>query len=331
VVFKSLKRAFGAGGPTVDTVLANPNTRPGLTLDGQVQLVGGDHESSIEHIVLGLVAATEHGPVEFHRVQVAGAFRLAAGERRDIPFQLPVPWETPVTHMYGQQLHGMTMGVRTELAIAKAIDKGDLDMVAVHPLPVQERILEAFDRIGFRFTKADLEHGQIYGVRQTLPFYQEIEFYPSPQYAGALNEAEVTFIADPQGVEVVLEFDKRGGFLSEGHDSYGRFRVAHQDAETTDFAAVVNTWVSEAAGRYQSMRGSHGFAGVPGYGTGHGTSGHGAPGHGTPGYGAPGHGGMGTAGAVAAGVAGGVVGGMILGEVAEEVFEDDGGGEDFEE
>ncbi len=318
MVFKKMMRAFGAGGPTVDTVLANPNTRPGLPLDGQVQLVGGDHDVTIEHIALGLVTGTEHGLSEFHRLPVAGGFRLAAGERRDIPFQFPMPWETPVTHMYGQRLHGMTMGLRTELAIAKAVDKGDLDEVAVHPLPVQERILEAFDRSGFRFVKADLEHGRIFGVHQTLPFYQEIEFYPAPQYAGAINEVEVTFVADPEGVEVILEFDKRGGFLSEGHDAYGRIRIAHVDAETTDWMALVDGWVREASGRYHGLR----QGGAPGHGFG---GGHGYGGHG---YGGHGHG-MSGAGAMAAGVAGGLAGGMILGEMAEEVFEDDGG--DFEE
>ena len=307
MVFKKMMRAFGAGGPTVDTVLANPNTRPGLALDGQVQVVGGDHDVTIEHIMLGLVTRveSEHGDgfVEFHRLPVSGGFQLAQGERRDLPFSFPVPWETPVTDVYGQRLPGMTMGLRTELAVAKAVDKGDLDQVSVHPLPAQERILDAFAQLGFRFARADLEHGGISGVRQQLPFYQEIEFYPPPQYAGAINEVEVTFVADPSGVEVILEFDKRGGFLSAGHDAYGRFRVEHAAADGTNWAEVVDSWVREASGRYQGMR-----SGYPGgHGRGHG-------------------GGMGMGG-VAAGVAGGVIGGMVLGEVAEDIFEDDGGDE----
>lgn len=332
MVFKKMMRAFGVGGPTVDTVLANPNTRPGLALEGQVRIAGGDHDVTIEGIVLGLVTRveSEHGDslVEFHRLPVSGAFQLRAGENRDLPFSFPMPWETPITDVYGQRLHGMTLGLRTELAVAKAVDKGDLDHVAVHPLPAQERILDAFARLGFRFKKADLERGAIYGVRMTLPFYQEIEFYPPPQYAGAINEVEVTFIADPQGVEVILEFDKRGGFLAAGHDAYGRFRVSHADADTTDWAAVVEQWVSEAAGRYQGLR-SAGGHGAPGYGAAGfgGRGGHGGYGH--HGHYRRGHGGGMGMGGVAAGVAGGVVGGMILGEAMEEVFEDDGGG--FEE
>jgi sporulation-control protein len=316
VVFKKMMRAFGVGGPSVDTVLANPNTRPGLALDGQVKILGGDHDVTVEQVVLGLVTRveSEHGDgfLEFHRLPVAGSFQLRQGEQRDLSFSFPVPWETPITHVYGQRLRGMTMGLRTELAVAKAVDKGDLDEVAVHPLPAQERILDGFAKLGFRFAKADLEHGGIYGVRQQLPFYQEIEFYPPPQYAAGINEVEVTFVADPEGVEVILEFDKRGGFLAPGHDAYGRFRVAHAEAETTDWASVVESWVREATGRYQGLRG--GAAGFAGHGGGHGYHGH---------VRRHGHG-----GAMAAGVAGGILGGMVVGEVAEEVF-DDGG--DFEE
>ena len=318
MVFKKMMRAFGVGGPSVDTVLTNPNTRPGLMLDGQVQVVGGDHDVTIEHVALGLVTRVEveghdadyDTTMEFHRLAVAGGFTLAKGERRDIPFQFPVPWETPITDVYGGRLHGMTMGLRTELAVARAVDKGDLDPVAVHPLPAQERILDAFSRLGFRFTKADLERGAIHGVRQTLPFYQEIEFYPPPQYAGAINEAELTFVADPQGVEVILEFDKRGGFLSSGHDAYGRFRVEHHAVDATDWAAVVDGWVRQATERYSGLRGF--------------TGGHGHPGkHGYPG----GHGrGLG-GGAMAAGVAGGVLGGMALGEVMDDAFEGGDGGD----
>ncbi|GIE93531.1 sporulation protein [Paractinoplanes rishiriensis] len=329
MVFKKMMRAFGVGGPSVDTVLANPNTRPGLTLDGQVKITGGDHDVTIEQVVLGLVTRveSEHGDgfVEFHRVPVAGGFQLRKGEQRDLPFSFPVPWETPITHVYGQRLHGMTMGLRTELAVAKAVDKGDLDEVAVHPLPAQERILDAFAQLGFRFKNADLEHGGIYGVRQQLPFYQEIEFFPPPQYAGGINEVEVTFIADPSGVEVILEFDKRGGFLTAGHDAYGRFRVSHAEADTANWTSVVESWVSEAAGRYQGLRSGHG--GFPGGHGGHGGYGAFGGGHGHHGHVRRGHG-MGMGG-MAAGVAGGIVGGMVLGEVAEEVFEDDGG--DFEE
>src|SRR5919112_5458840 len=215
-----MMRAMGVGGPSVETVLANPDCRPGGFLEGHVQVLGGDHATDIEYVAIVLITRVEvesgdgeySADQEFHRQRLTGSFRLDPGARHDIPFRFDVPWETPITEVYGQHLHGMTMGLTTDLEVARAVDKSDLDTVAVHPLPAQERILEALLRLGFRFTRADVERGHVYGVQQTLPFYQEIEFYPAPQYAGGINQVEVTFVAAPEGVEVILEFDKRGGF-----------------------------------------------------------------------------------------------------------------------
>ncbi|GIF62705.1 sporulation protein [Asanoa ishikariensis] len=319
MVFKKMLGALGVGGPSVDTVLSNPNTRPGLPLTGQVNLTGGKNDVELAHITLGLVTRIEvdsphggdHSTVgEFHRTAVAGRTKLAAGQQLSIPFQVDMPWETPVTDVYGQRLHGMTMGLRTEVAIDRAIDKGDLDHVAVHPLPVQERILEAFSRLGFRFKGADLEYGRLHGVHQSLPFYQEIEFYPGPQYAHGISEVELTFVANPQTVEVVLEFDKRGGMFVGGHDAYGRYTVPHSHADTADWAQVVDGWVRQAVEARQTFFASRGgFAGMGGHGKSHGHGGHRG-------------GGM---GGMVAGAALGVAGGMIAGEMIEEAFEDDGG------
>lgn len=317
VVFKKLLGALGVGAPSVDTVLSDPNTRPGMMLDGQVNLVGGSRDVTIEHVAVGLVTRVEieseygehDGLVEFCRVGVAGGLRLGEGERVSLPLRVPVPWETPVTDVYGQRLHGMAMGLRTEVAISGAVDKGDLDPVFVHPLPVQERILAAFDRLGFRFKGADLEAGRIYGLAQTLPFYQEIEFFAAPQYAQVTNEVELTFVTSQRGVEVILECDKRGGFLSAGHDVFGRYAVPHTDADRTDWVQVVDGWLRETTSRYGSLR-AHGFGAPHGHHGGHGS----------------GMGGM------VAGAALGVVGGLVAGELIEDAFEgdfDDFGG-DFE-
>lgn len=314
MVFKKMLSAFGVGGPSVDTVLTNPNTRPGLALDGQVNLIGGDAPATIEHIAVGLVTRVEieggdseyAGIMEFHRMPVSGPFELAPKQQLSIPFQLPVPWETPVTDVYGQRLHGMTMGLRTELAVARAVDKSDLDQVSVHPLPIHERILDAFQALGCRFKHADLERGHLHGVQQTLPFYQEIEFFAGPQYAQVVNEVELTFVTSQRGVDVILECDKRGGFLSAGHDVVGRYAVPHTDADRADWVQVVDGWLRETTSRYGNLR-AHGFGGSHGH---------------------HGRGGLGMGGVVA-GAALGVVGGLVAGELIEDAFEGDFGG-DFE-
>ncbi|SDH80582.1 sporulation-control protein [Sinosporangium album] len=349
MIFKRMLGALGIGGPSVDTVLAVPSVQPGQPLAGEVRVQGGDHQVEIQFIALGLVTRVEvehsegehTGTTEFFRTQVSGPFRLAAGELKVVPFQLPIPWETPVTEFYGQHLNGMSLGVRTELAVAKAVDKGDLDPVSIRPLPSQERVLEAFGTLGFQFRKADLEVGHLHGVNQQLPFFQEIEFYPPPQYAGRINEVELTFVANPAGLDIILEADKRAGMFSSGGDSFGRFQVSHEQAVHMDWATEIGRWLDAVAER---GHGGHGY-GAPGYGApGHGAPGYGAPGHGAPGYGAPGHGAPGYGGhgyghgshghhdddhhrrgggvgmgAVAAAGAAGVVGGFVAAEMIDEV------------
>ncbi|MFD6287716.1 sporulation protein [Streptomyces sp. NPDC060205] len=343
MVFKRLLGSLGVGGPTVDTVLDPGTVLPGGTLSGQVHLRGGDADFTIDHITLELVARVEaelddgeaEGTVVFDRFTAGGGFRLAAGELHSVPFSVMLPWETPVTELHGQAL-GVVLGVRTELAVAGAKDKGDLDPLAVGPLPVQEAILEALGQLGFGFRSADLEGGRIGGTGQQLPFYQEIELAPAPQYASQVNEIEVTFLATPGGMDVILEADKRGGLFAGGHDAVTRFTVSHYGVEQINWHTEVDRWVHQLVEDHAS-RGAYG-AGDPHHSGG--PYGHGDPyaaeghaykddhGHGD-GHGHRSGPGMGTVVAAgAAGLAVGVVGGMVAAEVVDEVgdfFEDDDG------
>lgn len=337
MVFKRLLGSLGVGGPTVDTVLNPGAALPGGGLTGQVHLKGGDADFDIEHITLELVARVEaeheegesEGVVTFDRFTVGGGFRLAAGQQHSIPFTVTLPWETPITELYGQPL-GIVLGVRTELAVAGAKDKGDLDQLTVGPLPAQEAILEALGQLGFGFKSADLEYGRIGGTGQQLPFYQEIELNPSPQYAHQVNEIEVTFLANPAGMDIVMEADKRGGFFSEGHDALTRFTVSHDTVAHQDWNTLVDGWIRQLL-EHRAAYGSHAAYGHDSHGHGHGYGhGHGHDEHHHDGHrSGPGMGTVIAAGA--AGLAVGVVGGMVAAEVVDEVgdfFEGDDEDED---
>ncbi|MFB6712183.1 sporulation protein [Streptomyces sp. NPDC056358] len=337
MVFKKLLGAIGVGGPSVDTVLDPGPVLPGGPLTGRVHLRGGQADVTIEQITLDLVAhveteshdGEEHGTVVFDRVTVGGGFRLAEGADQTVPFSLTLPWETPLTRLHGQPL-GVILGVRTEVEVAGAKDKGDLDALDVGPLPVQEAVLEALGQLGFGFKSADLELGHIHGTGQRLPFYQEIELSPPAHHAHAVDEIEVTFLASSGGVEIVIEADKRGGPFSEGHDAVHRFAVSHQAVGHTDWIAEVDSWIKQIV----AGRGSHsGFPGDP-YSSSYGHTGHHDAHHSEFHHGAQ-HGdehrrsgpstGAVVAG-VAAGVAVGVVGGMVAAEVVDEIgdaFEDE--------
>ncbi|MBH5336086.1 sporulation protein [Streptomyces pactum] len=323
MVFKRLLGAIGVGAPSVDTVLDDGPVLPGGTLSGQVHLEGGRTDVEIDGITLELVARVEaeheegehEGFVVFARTTVGGGFRLAEGERRSVPFTLSLPWETPVTELYGQPL-GIVLGVRTELEVTGAKDRGDLDPLRVAPLPAQEAVLEALGQLGAGFTSADLELGHIRGTGQRLPFHQEIELSPPPACAHAVNEIEVTFLAGPGGVEVVLEADRRGGLFSDGHDVLTRFTVSHDSVPHTDWNAEVDGWLRQLV-EHRGAPGGHGAPYTPGYGYDGGHPGHHQPHHDTHHRSGPGTGAV-VAG-VAAGVAVGVVGGMVAAEVVDEI------------
>lgn len=322
MVFKRLLGSLGVGGPTVETVLEGGAVLPGGTLRGEVRLVGGSAAYDIDRVTLELVARVEaeheegesEGYVSFAGYGIGGGFRLGEEEPYRVPFEVTVPWETPISELHGEPL-GIHLGVRTELEVAGAKDKGDFDAFAVRPLAVQEAVLEAFGQLGFGFRSADLELGHINGSGQQLPFYQEIEIIPAPAYADRLNEIEVTFLAHAGGTEIVLEADGRGG--SGVDDALNRHTVAHDEVAHTDWNTVVAGWVDQLASRYAA----HGYGHGDGHGHGH-SSGHGSGS------------GISTGTAVAVGAAGlavGVVGGMVAAEVVDEVGDFFEGDEEEEE
>ncbi|GAA4925390.1 sporulation protein [Streptomyces coeruleoprunus] len=254
--FKKLLASLGAGGASVETVLTEANVVPGGVVQGEVHIEGGSVAQGIQGLSLGLQARVEvesgdqevKQDIEFTKVQLGGAFTVQPGAVHVVPFGLEIPWETPVTCIGGQPLHGMNIGVTTELAIARAVDSTDLDPIHVYPLPAQQAILDAFVQLGFRFRNADMERGHIRGTRQRLPFYQEIEFLPPQQYRG-LNQVELSFVADDREMDVVLEMDKKGGLFSEGSDSYRAFTVRHDAFQGTDWVAYLNQWLADVGGR----------------------------------------------------------------------------------
>lgn len=322
MVFKKLLGALGVGGPSVDTVLQPAPVLPGGPLSGEVRLRGGGSEVTVEQVTLLLVARVEaegqdeehEGTVVLERFTVGGGFRLAEEAEHTLPFTVTLPWETPVTELHGQPL-GPVLGIRTELAVAGARDKGDLDPLAVAPLPAQEAILEAFGQLGYGFKSADLELGHIRGTGQQLPCYQEIEIVPPADRAHAVNEIEVTFLASPGGLEVVIEADKRAGLFSGSHDTVHRFTTSHHTVTQAERNAEVDSWLEQVIGAHAAHAAPYPYA-QGGHHDEHHRSG--------PGTGA-------VVAGVAAGAAVGVVGGMVAAEVIDEIgdaFEgDDDGGE----
>ena len=64
----------------------------------------------------GGLAATADLP--FQTVQLAGKELIRAGASVKVPFEVQLPWETPVTTVFGKYLTGMAVGLQTNLNLA---------------------------------------------------------------------------------------------------------------------------------------------------------------------------------------------------------------------
>ncbi|MBB4932612.1 sporulation-control protein [Lipingzhangella halophila] len=253
---KRILASLGLGNASVEAVLSDANTVPGGVLHGEVFLTGGSVDQRIEQLTVGLQTRAEmeigdnevQRNLEFGRTRIGGELHLQPGAELRVPFQLAVPWESPITSHRGRNLRGMRVGVNTQLHVAGGVDPGDLDPVAIHALDSQTLLLDAMERLGFAFTKADCEQGKLRGTRQQLPFYQEIEYRAPGSYPG-ISELELSFVSDQQGCDVVLELDKKGGLVSESRDTFRRFRIEHATAAQEDWAAQLHEIFHKVGGQ----------------------------------------------------------------------------------
>lgn len=236
-------QAFGAGGPMVRTELSVGTCQPGGRLQGEVELTGGDHQVKAGYVALVLLTSLRTGGVqEFYRCRVTENFTLSAGQRLVLPFSCEVPWEAPLS------MPGVELSLRTELEIAREVDRSDLDPIEITPTLAQQRILRAVQELGFQFARSHVERGLLPGLPQTLPLYQEIEFAPGNTYSQNVNQLEVTFVGTEDKLHVVLECDRRVGPLAD-RDVFGRFVVDPSNISDTDWQGLLSDWLIQLGKR----------------------------------------------------------------------------------
>lgn len=262
-MFSKVLASFGQGGAKVDARLLDRGVRPGGPLRGQVVLHGGQVDQEVDGLGVTLLARVERtddrgavtlADLPFQNVTLASNAVVRAGQQLTVPFEVHLPWETPITTVLGKHLTGMAVGLQTVLDLGGSmVDPQDIDAVAVEPLPSQHRVLDAFARLGFRFQAGGLEQNKITGLDQQLPFYQEIRFTPPPAFAQAFHEVAVTFLASSAGMQVVLDVQKKvrvgkgGGLGPRGRPTIGAFPVDHARAGSVDWERQIEGWLREAA------------------------------------------------------------------------------------
>lgn len=247
-MFKRMKQALGVGGPEVDTVLRDPNVRPGGAIEGEVRIVGGDDAREINRLTVCFAATAEveyddsegQQRLTFGEAVLADQGTIDPGERIVLPFRLEAPWETPFNNLRGRHFDRMKIGVQTRIDLPGGRDATDFDPIDVHPLPIHEAAVEGMERLGFRLKNADLEKGRISG--STLPFYNEIEFAGH----GRTPEVELTFVTGAQQTSIVIEVSRQG-LLTSG-DRQSTISGPTQEPHGVDWAQLLGARVEQLAG-----------------------------------------------------------------------------------
>lgn len=213
--------------------LSTSRCQPGGRLEGTVEVTADEQSIKVGYVAFTLLANGR----KFHSCEVVDGFSLGAGQRRLFDVTCDVPWETPLT------MPGVEISLRTELELARAVDRSDHDPVQIDPTPSQRAILDALTTLGFHLVESNVERGRLVGLPQSFDFYQEIAFLPGKPYSHRLNRIEVTFVATREKLHVVVEADRRVHPLAE-RDVFGRFAVDPSAPEETRWPAVLDEWLS---------------------------------------------------------------------------------------
>jgi sporulation-control protein len=221
-MFNKVFASIGIGAASVDTKLEKSNFQAGETVNGIVEVTGGNVEQKIDSIYLTLFTTyiresddkkyTDYAPIQ--KVRISEPFSIKEKEIKQLPFSFQIPLETPVT--YGNT----RVWIATGLDIKNAMDPKDKDYIEIAPAELSDKVLKTIQDLGFRIRKVDCEQAPR-RYRGKYPFVQEFEFVPTNStYKRNLDELEVVFFNQSEtSVDLLIEVDRRarglGGFLAE--------------------------------------------------------------------------------------------------------------------
>jgi len=212
--FNKVLASVGIGSAKVDTRLMQNEFFPGGEVRGVVHIRGGSIAQEIDSIYIKVMTQyiRERDDRKFTenytlaKFRVCGKMTVEPEESIEVPFAFELPPETPAT------MGGQPVWLHTGLDIEMAIDPSDSDSIWVRPHPHAEPVLEAAEMLGCRLKNARCEYAG-YG-RRSVPFVQEFEFYPGPQFARRMSELELVFFPYADGVDVLVEVDRRARGLA---------------------------------------------------------------------------------------------------------------------
>jgi len=213
--------SIGIGGAVVDTVLPDPDIRPGETVEVDVELHGGSATQEIDGIYFALKTRVESdGDVEervLEEFEVSESISLDPDEERTVPVELSLPLWTPLTR------GGASVWLETGLDIDWAKDPTDEDQIDVVPGEFSAALFEAVEELEFEPKYSELVDTPYLDDR---PFAQEFDFVPTSRFRDLLDELEITLMPRGDDLRVFIEFDQRDAVAEEYDMDFDEQEVA---------------------------------------------------------------------------------------------------------
>lgn len=203
-MFKKFLASMGKGAAKVDLQLAQSTYQAGEQVTGTVHVFGGEVDQNINRIdvylYMGIRNDHEIKPHHIESIPVQGRFTIRSNEQKQIPFSYVLPYTLPLTSP------SVSFYFDTHLDISGGVDKSDTDFVKILPDAGVQNIFHAFENLGFR-QNSDSGKLDRYG--------QEFSFYPNQNLSREIEEVEIRFAVENQGVRLWLETDVRKSFGRE--------------------------------------------------------------------------------------------------------------------
>lgn len=148
-MWKKVLAKLGIGSPRIELRLPATEVLRGETLHGELCLRGGRSEQRVRRIDLTLetgyfAGGTSRPETEvLHRQRLCQRTRLAAGECRNLPFELLVPMRTPIS------LDLTQVWLKSTFDVSWAVHERDYEPVRIGPDPATAHLLAAAEALGF--------------------------------------------------------------------------------------------------------------------------------------------------------------------------------------
>jgi sporulation-control protein len=203
-MFRKVLSSIGIGSARVDLVLSESRYAAGEMIAGELKVEGGKVDQKIDQVYIKLLLISRYkkdGQMqqvsrEFDHETITTGFEIAAGKKlQPIPVRYKLPEDIPISTSFTKYY------LVTGLDVASAVDPTDSDLIEVLPGRRQAIVMQAIEEeLGF---KRKPHTGEFNGR------VQEFEYYPTDFMRGKLDELEVVYRPQPDGVRLYLEIDKK--------------------------------------------------------------------------------------------------------------------------